>query len=644
MLGGRLDGDELQPWEGDRRLGAERLGALEHALALAKLAPLAALGLPPGVAALLAQIIATSKDLLGFVTGLIGSHDPSEAAARVLPDALRELCRGHRAVCLLDGVDARSELLWNALAGLLAPRIATDLPVLLVLGLDGPRELAQPRDDEPEHLHLARELTSAHRDAAAWRWLAPLTDEQVRAWTGPATSDVIAWLSELTGGRSGETRLRWQDWQERRLIERQSEGRWRFAGDYDPALDIDGLVDGRIRALVGGYHDIAAAHRVLGCAALEGRQFTAAAVALAIERPVGDVLALLDALALDEGRPNGLLMRQAPTRIVAVDGERELAVYRFARELDWRVMSHHGLSPGSQRHHAAALVVAFQELYGEQAAVRADTLARLCEMAGESEAARHFERLAGINVASRIVLWRARNALHSRRPSDPVARDRLARHLVDGAHELDGHGPFAEGLAFARAAQQLASTPQRRADAVYLIARHLMWLADYDQARSEFTRAVNLYSALGIAGLHGRCAGHVGIAHCDSAQGRVDAARDGYAAALAIYREIGAREGEANVLNGIADCDRSQGRVDAARDGYAAALAICREIGARDGEASVLSGIADCDRSQGRVDAARDGYATALAIYREIGDRRGEANVLNGIAICDRSQGDNDEG
>lgn len=51
---------------------------------------------------------------------------------------------------------------------------------------------------------------------------------------------------------------------------------------------------------------------------------------------------------------------------MAAGGARGLAVYRFARELDWRVMSHHELSPGNQRHHAAALVTAFQELYGEQ--------------------------------------------------------------------------------------------------------------------------------------------------------------------------------------------------------------------------------------------------------------------------------------
>jgi len=76
--------------------------------------------------------------------------------------------------------------------------------------------------------------------------------------------------------------------------------------------------------------------------------------------------------------------------------------------------------------------------------------------------------------------------------------------------------------------------------------------------------------------------------------------------------------------------------------GYAAALAVHREIGDRQGEANVLHGIADCDRSQGRVDAARDGYAAALASHREIGDRQGEANVLNGIADCDRLQREDD--
>ena len=639
VLGGQLDGDELRPWEGSSRVSTQQLVVLAQALELAKLAPLAAFGLPAGVTVLLAQIMATSKDLVAFVAKVLGTYTASEAAARVLPDTLLELCRRGPAVCLLDGVDARAVPLWSALAGLLAPRIATDLPVLLVLGLDGPRDLHEAAPHESEHLGVARELTSELVSAATWHWLPPLTEEQLLAWTGPATSDVVTWLLELTTSRSGETRRRWQDWQSRRVIERHSEGTWRFAGDYDPALDIDGLLEGRIRALVGsGYQEIAAAHRVLGCAALEGRQFTAPAVALAIDRADREVMALLETLVVDERRPNGLLRREAPNTIVTASGARNLAVYRFVRELDWRAMRHHGMNPGSQRHHAATLVHALQELYGAGLEPRAETLARLCVIAGDNAGAHRFERLAGMNAAGRIVLWRARNALHSPRPSDPIARDRLARHLIDGAKDLDGHGQFAEGLEFGRAAQQLAQTRRNRARAVYAAARHLMWLAAYAEARREFTRALELYLALGLDGLRGQAGSRLGIAICERAEGQIGAAREGYAAALAIFRDIGDRAGEANALQGIADCDRSQSKLGPAQDGHEAALAIYRDIGDRVGEARAVNDIAVGDRLRGRIGAARVGYEAALTIYRDIGNRVGEANVLQGIAICDQLQ------
>jgi tetratricopeptide (TPR) repeat protein len=643
VLGGGFEGEEYTPWGDDGPRAMRAVQAIETALtAVSAGVTLSEVALPGAITRLVGQVVSRSQAALGLVTSAIAISDrPSQAP--ILAQAFEGLCRDGPAICILDGVDERPSSLWNGLAWLLSRHIARDVPLLLVLGLDGPRHIGEPIDQEPEAMAIVRELTSDVVDVATWHWLSPLTAVDVLQWTGPATSDTISWLLEITSGRSGETRQRWHDWQQRGLIENRSEGRWRFAAGHDPTLDMDGLLDGRTRRLCGrDTRLVAATQRFLGCAALEGRHFTAEAVALAIDpkRNAGDVVAFLDAtLSLDEAHPDGLVVADTAT-IRSDDDALCLARYRFARELDWIALRHHGLSEGEQRHYARNLAQALERLYGSRASVRADTLARLFEIAGSPARARHYENVAGIRTDSRIRLWRARNALNVSDPTDAIGRYRKAEVLIDGARELSGVGPFDEGVTFARAAERIADDDKQRATAVFFTGVHLVFAGEPGRARAELARATDLYRALGgPSGIAGAAEALTGLATLDRDEGQLDRARDKYRAVLALHRERGDERREAAMHNALAICDREQGRIDEARAGHKIALEIYCRLGDRGGEADGRHGLASCDRHQGRIEEARSGYTTTLEIVSDLGNRRWQADLRHVLALCDREQG-----
>jgi tetratricopeptide (TPR) repeat protein len=89
---------------------------------------------------------------------------------------------------------------------------------------------------------------------------------------------------------------------------------------------------------------------------------------------------------------------------------------------------------------------------------------------------------------------------------------------------------------------------------------------------------------------------------------------------LQLFRAVGARLGEANVLKAIGDVQNFRKEMDAALASYADALQLFRAVGARLGEANVLASqgklyvVTDPDRANGLLDQA-------IAIYRQIGSR-----------------------
>ena len=119
--------------------------------------------------------------------------------------------------------------------------------------------------------------------------------------------------------------------------------------------------------------------------------------------------------------------------------------------------------------------------------------------------------------------------------------------------------------------------------------------------------------------------------------------------ALAAYREIGDRMGEANALDSMGDAlrmldrhEQALGRHEEALGRHEEALVIYREIGNRLGEANALNSMGNALRMLERYEEALGRHEEALVIYREIGNRLGEANARRAIGLCQRALGDSD--
>lgn len=89
--------------------------------------------------------------------------------------------------------------------------------------------------------------------------------------------------------------------------------------------------------------------------------------------------------------------------------------------------------------------------------------------------------------------------------------------------------------------------------------------------------------------------------------------------AIALFREIGDRSGEANALNGLGEAAHTTGRPADALVHHSAANAIATDLGLRDQQARAHAGLGRAHRAQGRAARARWHHRRALALYTDLG-------------------------
>jgi tetratricopeptide (TPR) repeat protein len=110
--------------------------------------------------------------------------------------------------------------------------------------------------------------------------------------------------------------------------------------------------------------------------------------------------------------------------------------------------------------------------------------------------------------------------------------------------------------------------------------------------------------------------------------------------ALAVFREVGDRQGQGQTLGMLGFAFALQGRLEAAAAHYRQALSIWRELGDRQGQGETLNHLGAVLAEQGRLGEAHDHYSQALAIARAVGDRRTEAAILDNLGKALAEQGD----
>ncbi|MFP4033123.1 MAG: hypothetical protein ACLFTV_16320, partial [Desulfococcaceae bacterium] len=102
--------------------------------------------------------------------------------------------------------------------------------------------------------------------------------------------------------------------------------------------------------------------------------------------------------------------------------------------------------------------------------------------------------------------------------------------------------------------------------------------------------------------------------------------------ALPIYREIGARLGEANCLTSLGDLQMRMSDLSGAKSSYGAALPIYREIGARLGEANCLQSQGLLVLIEGKPVEAFRKFLEVRAIFESIQDGLGQQAALGYLA------------
>jgi tetratricopeptide (TPR) repeat protein len=595
------------------------------------------------LAGLLGQALSASKAALDLAQTMVGDHETPDLSV-LMPRVLRGLCEDGPVVCIADDADQAPGGWWADLVLLFARHIARDLPLLLILAVDGPPQLGVHDEDEPDALFVARALT--REGLACWHPLTRVTAEELQRWTGPAMPEVVRELLEVTGGRADWTAQLWRDWQRRRVIDQTTDDlRWRFVAGRERAMDeVEDLLGARLKVLIGtdDLNALELARRLLCCAALEGSQFTADAIALALGRGRDEVIDNLDdTLVWDEERPVGLVIDAGSLAASDETGERCLWRYRFRAKLDWLTLRHHGLTDGERHYLSLALARAMQTLYGGEARRVAMTLARLYETAGHVDEARYYRHMGEIRVSREVALWRARNVLSSPDPEQRFERRRASRILLAAAHALFHSGPFDDGLDFASTAHRLADQQRDQALALYSSGAARIHLGDIPLARRDLDRARELYRELGKR--RGEVHTRHELARIDSMQGDYEKARTEFLAVLEMCRELGDRPVEVHSRHELARIDSMQGEYEKARTEFLAVLGMWRELGDRHGEVHARRELACIDSKQGEYEKARTEFLAVLGMWRELGDRHGEAYSRRQLARIDSMQGEHEK-
>jgi non-specific serine/threonine protein kinase len=111
-------------------------------------------------------------------------------------------------------------------------------------------------------------------------------------------------------------------------------------------------------------------------------------------------------------------------------------------------------------------------------------------------------------------------------------------------------------------------------------------------------------------------------------------------ASLALFRDLGDRQGMATALNGLGNVAIEMGDYARAAERHAEALALRREIGDRYGMAGSLANLAYIARARGDLDTAARLHEESLALRRELGDAQGVAASMSNLAGVAWERGD----
>jgi tetratricopeptide (TPR) repeat protein len=608
------------------------------------------LGLPgaAAVAKLLGQLAGTSSAAWTLLSRHAEDKQPLPGPQG--PDAVRAVLRvaagpqlvigWQPVVCILDGLDRAptAQQWWEGLVLRLAGELG-DLPLLLVTTLEGPAELGGHELGEAAGLWVARRLVDA--GVASWVPMGRLDVDAVAAWLGPCEPELAVRLWEVTGGEPRWLGELWEHWRATRVVRRDLTGQWVLGMPDHAALGkVHDLLWERIARCYGGLVDddkLDAMVRVVAVGALEGRQFTAQAVALVVGRDADELIDELDEhLLAGPERPDGLLEEAGFVALAdpraTTDGEGEgrwVSRYRFVSELHWRTLRRYGL-PGRERHDGCrALAAALERVLQPEPERAAAQIASLLREAGDHQAAAAWQIQAEFGAAVPVVEASARLLL----AQDTSGWDRFdhaqaARQLGHATFLLWHHRPVGMVLGVAEGwaqTAQAANWPAQHARALYHcgLLHQMRWepnsaVGYFRQARREAAAAGDLEFAARAMTERARTELH---------QGQMRMARRRAEAARQLAHRHYAPRAEASALGVLADLALRAGDREGALAAATAGAVAAERSGDRMLLALLLEYLSGAQQELGRVEQAQETAARALDMARQTGDRVHEGSI-----------------
>ncbi|HYP55382.1 MAG TPA: tetratricopeptide repeat protein [Solirubrobacterales bacterium] len=590
--------------------------------------------LDPGVT-LLAALAALSRGVRRLVGELRDTNqrfESIELLTRVLLEAIAE-DPGRPIVCLVDDADDLAGSWWTSVRFPIASQLANGLPVVLVFALDGPAALPEePSDTESPGCFAARSL--ANRGIGEWAGLAALTEDDLVSWLGPAPRRLRETAMALGGGNAGTIVELWRSWQVRGVIDRDSRERWRLRDPDGVLPDALECLGSRVEAMLGGRWD--AAHdwlpALLACGALEGRSFTAQAVADALDLDLDAAIDLLDEL-VDDGHPDRGVLRDLGALAVPNlmrDDSKALWRYAFVRHVDW-LAAKSWLDDEDRPGLTAAMAFALAELLEPDEQLVAHVVARMLREAGNLDAAAYFEGLS--YHASRAVLrGQARHLLGAPTtgwsPSD--YRD-AADLLVDASNVLDGEDPLPGLLAFAERAAGMAAMagePGRLSQALALRRQGTLLerMGQVNEARQRLLAARALV-AEGAPETLAHVLMHLGDLEALDEE-RLDPARSLLHEASKLFAKCQHKQGQGTCTYYLGHLELKAENYDLARECAEGARRIAEECDDEDLAMTSLHLLGTIEDIAGDDSVAHDCALRSLEYMRKQGDSGQEAECL----------------
>ncbi len=210
--------------------------------------------------------------------------------------------------------------------------------------------------------------------------------------------------------------------------------------------------------------------------------------------------------------------------------------------------------------------------------------------------------------------------------------------VLANAYSETGRGAYRLTITPANAEDLQLANLQNEADRLLAEGSDLDAHSQFPEALSRYENALALYRQLHNRYGEAQTLNNIGIVN--ASLGNYPAALDSYQQSLVITRQIGEAYGasatlraiEAKTLNNIGGVNASLGNYPTALEYYQQSLVITREIGDRATEALTLTNIGNVNGSLGNYPTALEYYQQSLMITREIGEASGASAALRATA------------